>query len=628
MAEESLYRRRRFGAALILLLVAGLVAGVWWLGPGAGPESGLAAGEPGGPAGPEDGEEAAPELVIGALAGLGGWNPLLNDLQWLQPLLYQGLVRYNDRMEIEPDLAESWKVSEGGRVYTVKLRPATWHDGEPVTADDVVFSLTARLHPRADRFGAHNLAPLKGAEAYLRRLETLDREREAGTLSEEAWWERARQAYAEWLRQGAVRAEDERTVVIEFEQRFAPALELLTLPVIPAHVFASVEEALDPDHPFHTRQPVGSGPYRLEQWVPDVRARFVARERDAGDGTGAMGSATAGAPDGAGAAASDGNGVKNGTAPGYPRLTVRFYRDQEALDRAVLEGEVDAARVSPDLARRAGGEELNLFEYPDLGYTYVLYNLRDPVLADASVRRALELAVDRERIVRELFDRYAQPLTSPGLPGMWWYAPAPPATFDPEEARRLLDEAGWRDADGDGVRERDGRPLALELLTHRENRYREEAARMLRDALAGIGVRVEVRVVDWPELVRALRQGQFQAALLGVGLGVDPDAYPLWHSNGHLNFAGLHDREIDRLLEQGRRGGDRRAVYARVQERISELRPALFLWQETRIFATRPGVAGPISGSPAGFLWNVASWHPAAQQPAPATGGQAATGAR
>src|SRR5690606_22458964 len=111
----------RFGAALILLLVAGLVAGLWWLGSAAGPEPGVAANESGGQGRPEDGEGGGPELVIGALAGLGGWNPLLNDLQRLQPLLYQGLVRYNDRMEIEPDLAESWKVDEGGRVYTVQL---------------------------------------------------------------------------------------------------------------------------------------------------------------------------------------------------------------------------------------------------------------------------------------------------------------------------------------------------------------------------------------------------------------------------------------------------------------------------------------------------------------------------
>lgn len=620
LAEESLYRRRRFGAALILLLVAGLVAGLWWLGSAAGPEPGVAANESGGQGRPEDGEGGGPELVIGALAGLGGWNPLLNDLQWLQPLLYQGLVRYNDRMEIEPDLAESWKVDEGGRVYTVQLRPATWHDGKPVTAADVVFSLTARLHPRADRFGAYNLSPLKGAAAYLRRLEGLDRERRAGLLDEQAWRARAEEAYEDWLRQGAVRAADERTVIIEFEQPFAPALELLTLPVIPAHAFASVEDALDPENPFHTRQPVGSGPYRLDQWVPDVRARFVAREEGAaaGGATPASGTQAAGTP-----AAGD-----DAAVPGYRRLTVRFYRDQEALDRALLEGEVDAARVSPDLARRAGREELNLFEYPDLGYTYVLYNLGDPVLSDPVVRRALELAVDRERLVGELFGRYAQPLTSPGLPGMWWYAPSPAPTFDPAEARQVLEEAGWRDEDGDGVRERGGQRLAFELLTHRENRYREEAARMIGDALAEIGVRVDVRVVDWPELVRSLQEGRFQAALLGVGLSVDPDAYPLWHSDGHLNFAGLHDREIDRLLEQGRRGGDRRAVYARVQERIGELRPALFLWQETLIFATRPGVAGPVSGSPAGFLWNVASWHPAEQQAAPPTEGGAVSGAR
>mgnify|MGYP001307963537 CR=1 FL=1 len=585
LAEQSLYRRRRIGAALILALVLVAVIGVWRLAPTAGSQPGTPAGEdPPALSPPGQGEQpAGPELVLGSLGGIGGWNPLLNERHPLQALLFNGLVRYNDQMQVEPDLAESWQASEDGRVYTFKLRAARWQDGEPVTAADVVFSLTARLHPRADRLAAYNLAPLKGAAAYLAELDRLDRERAAGTLEAEAWAEQAESAYRRWLAQGAVRATDERTVVVEFDEPFAPALELFTLAVIPAHAFSGPEEALDPEHPFNTRAPVGSGPYRLESWVPDVRARFVARDD-----------------------------LPAGQAPGYRYVTVRFFRDQDALDRALLEGEVDAGRISPEAASQAAArqEPLRLVEYPDLGYTYVVYNLADPVLSDPAVRQALNLAVDRERMVRELFGRYAQPLTSPGLPGMWWTAPAPPPRHDPAGAREILDRAGWRDEDGDGVRERGGQPLTFQLLTHRENRYREAAAAMLRESLAAAGVRVEVRLVEWPELVAALRSGRFQAALLGVGVGVDPDGYPLWHSGGHLNFTGLHDAELDRLLEEGRRGGDRRELYARVQRRLVELQPALFLWQETQVFATRPGLGGPVSGSPGGFFWNVTAWHP------------------
>lgn len=593
MSEQTLNLRRRLGAALILALVLIAVAGVWHA---AGPARRTPTAPAGSAATPAPGpgaDRGAPELVIGSLGGFEGWNPLLTERHPLQPLLFRSLVRYNDRMEVEPDLAASWEVGDDGRSYTLHLAEATWQDGQPVTADDVVFSLTARLHPAADRMGAYNLAALAGAAEYLAELERLDREREAGRIDADAWEERAQAAYARWLAQGAVRAVDPRTVVVTFAEPYAPALELFTLPVVPAHAFASQAEALDPEHPFHTGAPVGSGPYRLESWVPGVEARLVARDD-----------------------------LPPAATPGYPVVVVRFFRDQDELDRAILDGEVDAGRLSPEAARQAveSGSPLRLVEFPDLGYTYVAYNLRDPVLADPAVRRAIDLAVDRQALVGELFGRYAEPLTSPALPGTWWAGPAPLPRHDPQAARDLLAAAGWRDVDGDGIRERDGRPLVIELLTHRENRYREQAAVMLADWLRQVGIAVEVRRLEWGELVAALREGRYQAALLGVGVGVDPDGYALWHSGGHLNFTGLHDAELDRLLEAGRRGGDRRATYRKVQERQVELQPALFLWQEIQVLAVRPEVAGPISGSPGGFLWNVAAWHPADAGDEPAVG--------
>src|SRR5690606_14392304 len=113
------------------------------------------------------------------------------------------------------------------------------------------------------------------------------------------------------------------------------------------------------------------GPYRLESWVPGVEARLVARDD-----------------------------LPPAATPGYPVVVVRFFREQDELDRAILDGEVDAGRLSPEAARQAveSGSPLRLVEFPDLGYTYVAYNLRDPVLADPAVRRAIDLAVDRQAL--------------------------------------------------------------------------------------------------------------------------------------------------------------------------------------------------------------------------------------
>ncbi|EKP94523.1 ABC transporter substrate-binding protein [Thermaerobacter subterraneus] len=595
MTEQTLSWRRRLGAALILALVITAVAGIWRMAGTTGRAPAMPAGGGATPApAPGDGPQP-PQLVLGSLGGFEGWNPLLTERHPLQPLLFRSLVRYNDRMEVEPDLAASWEVGKDGRVYTLHLAEATWWDGRPVTASDVVFSLTTRLHPRADRLAAYNLAALNGAETYLAELDRLDRDRQAGLLDEATWEARAMAAYDRWLERGAVRAPDPRTVVVTFSEPYAPALELFTLPVVPAHAFASRAEALDPRHPFHTGHPVGSGPYRLDSWVPGVQARLVARED-----------------------------LPPEQAPGYPLVVVRFFHEQEELDRAVLAGEVDAGRLSPEAARQvvAGQAPLRLVEFPDLGYTYLAYNLADPILADPAVRRAVEQAVDRSALVGALFGRYAEVLAGPGLPGTWWAAPQAPPRYDPEAARALLEQAGWVDGDGDGVRERGEQQLAIRIITHRENRYREEAAEMLAGFLRQVGIAAEVQVVDWPDLVAVLREGRYQAALLGVGVGVDPDGYALWHSAGHLNFTGLHDAEVDRLLEEGRRGGDRRVIYRQVQQRLAELEPALFLWQEILVLGVRQGVEGPISGSPGGFFWNVAAWHPA-DEPGP-TGGPAA----
>jgi peptide/nickel transport system substrate-binding protein len=254
--------------------------------------------------------------------------------------------------------------------------------------------------------------------------------------------------------------------------------------------------------------------------------------------------------------------------------------------------------ASPDIVYQLQKEGLTLTTGPGLDYQYLAFNFRDPVLRDLRVRRAIGYAIDRQSIVEFLRRGLATPAVGM-LPASNWAFEPDVFTFDydPDEARRLLDEAGYRDPDGDGPLPR----LSLTLKTSTVEFNRLQSA-VIQQNLKNVGIKLEIRTFEFATMYADILKGNFQMfTLQWVGGAVaDPDilrrvfhsqmAPPAGFNRGHFS-----DPEVDRLIDaatQATSVEDRRRLYGLVQQRVAELAPYISLWTKTNYAIARPGIRG------------------------------------
>ncbi|HZO31558.1 MAG TPA: peptide ABC transporter substrate-binding protein [Chloroflexota bacterium] len=499
----------------------------------------------------------APDQYVEAVAGE---PPLLNPVlapytlagQDVLPLVFAALVRTDAAGNVQLDLAEQLDVAEDGRAYVVRLRDGLrWDDGEPLTAEDVAF--TVRLIQSPGHQGSQELADLwRGVE---------------------------------------VEVADPRTVRFRLPTPLASFPEHLSLGLLPRHALDGVEASALPLHPFN-RQPVGSGPYRVASFEPER----LLLER---------------------------NPSYHGARPALGHVELRVYGDRNAALQAVIRREVDGlAGLRPaEIEQVAASGEYVVYALPERSKTAaVIFNLETPILREAAVRKALARALDREVLIRDALAGFGEPATGP-VPVQSWAYVRPPAgaEHDPAAAAALLDEAGWSVA-GDGVRQREGTPLQIALVTA-DTPDRLAVANALVQQAKVVGIRLDVRAVPADELFDDhLQPRQFEAALVGQwSMGSDPDVYPQWHSSqtgrSGGNFAGYTDADVDRWLEVGRQEPDRelrRNAYLHFQARWVEEQPAVMLYHPIFTFAVSRDVWGVAADPLPDSSWRLRSavgWH-------------------
>jgi len=473
-------------------------------------------------------------------------------------LIFSGLVRPAAAGTYAPDLAESWTTDATGTTWTFTLRPdATWQDGVPVTADDVVYTVDALKSPDS-----------------------------AGGMS--GFWAEV-----------TAQALDPRTVRFTLATPIAGFLAALCQPLLPAHLLADLPFADLAESDF-ARHPVGTGPFSLAE-LDATRAVLepaapAAPPVDPTPGP-TLDSLASPYP-----VATPGRPV-----PYLDRIEVSFYDTEAAMADALRSGAIDgAAGFTPTLsADLAGTVGLQRLRYPTTTLSAVLLNLRPahPELRSAPVRRALLAAIDRDALV-------AGPLAGDGMradtlvpPASWAFdaASAPPVAYDPKAATKTLTDAGWKKIGGAWAAPQAKAAYALEVLTVPASASPRLAAvaAFVRDAWVKLGFKASLVELPSTELATRLRAGDYVSAVVDISTGLEPDLYPLLASSqvraSGMNLSGYQDPALDKLLEAARTPGpqETRAVaWKALLAGISAQMPILPLAWADEVFLER-GLEGP-----------------------------------
>ena len=502
------------------------------------------------------------EALVGSMSR---FNPLLD---WtnaadrdVDRLLFSGLIRFDAHGLPHADLAESWGTSQDGTIYNFSIREnALWHDGTPVTTDDVIF--TIKMIKSSASFYPNDIKQL-------------------------------------WDEVEIIRLND-KTMQFRLPEPFVPFLDYLTFGVLPQHLLnaMSPEQLVNADFNLN---PIGSGPYQFDHllvedsqivgvvltifedyygqvpFIPQMVFRYYPSSAAALDA------------------------YQQGEVLGISQLTSDIL--QEALDEPSL---------SLYTSRR-----------PELSLILLnLDNGEVPFFQELAVRQALLTGINRQRMINVLLQGQAIPADGPILPASWaYYEGIEHTSFDTDTAISILKNEGYTIPSAGGeVRAKDGQLLVFSLL-HPDDALHTALAESVQRDWAKLGVQVLLQALPYEQLIADhLATHNYQAALVDLNLThtPDPDPYPFWHQTevtGGQNYSQWNNRPASEYLEQARVTADmeeRARLYRNFQVMFTQELPALPLYYPTYTFAVDVQVNG-VQGAPlydtSDRLNSIADWY-------------------
>jgi ABC-type transport system substrate-binding protein len=423
-------------------------------------------------------------------------------------------------------------VVEHNPVIEFRLRKGVYfHDGHPFTAADVKFTYESIMDPKNLSPRTSDFEPVKSVEV-----------------------------------------KDDYTVRVTYKRLFSPAVSVWTIGILPMHLLNTGAIAAEArarglgdearasfglrDSSFN-RAPVGTGPFRFAEWQGD---ELIHLTRNAGYWEG---------------------------PPEYRDYYFRVIPDPLTKELEFRAGAIDSYQLQPFQVNRFRQDpRYRSISGLGRGFTYIGYNNRLPLFADARVRRALGMAINVEEIIRYVMYGEGERITGPYPRQTDWYDDTvPPLPYDPQGAERMLADLGWA-RNADGWLEKDGKRFEFNLITNHGNLVRKAILSVVQNAWQRIGVKVNTQVFEWAVFLEDfVNPGRFDAVILGWLMGVDPDLYQIWHSSqsgrNQLNFIGYQDSQADRLIEKIRREYDHTtqvALARRLHRLIARDQPYTFLY--------------------------------------------------
>lgn len=452
-------------------------------------------------------------------------------------LVFAGLFTFNDKNQLVGELAKSYTVDARGTTYTVLLKDnLLWQDGKPLTAEDIVFTYNTIQNPDTK-------SPLASS------------------------WQGIK-----------VAAIDKKTVTFTLPSILSAFPYSMVNGIIPKHVLGKVAPEQMRSVLFNTNNPIGSGPFKWDA-IEIVGTADEDREQRI--------------------ALKPNDNYVNGK-PKLDSFVIRSFVNEvkmrNAFKKGELNGVVGLSKIPDDLL---DDNSVRVYNIPLNSQVLLFLKTTTPVLSDQKVRQAISYGLNTGA-VRLAADVPVLPSDSPLLANQLGYDKTlTQKTGSPEQAAKLLDEAGWKLNDK-GIRVKDGKELNLTITTQ-SNRTYESVAKNIKEQLALIGVNVEILVLKDNELQSALAVHDYDSLLYGISLGPDPDVFAYWHSSqadlrspSHLNFSEFKSPAADKALEAGRTRSDpatRAIKYRPFLDAWSKEAPAVALYQPRFLYVVREPLA-------------------------------------
>jgi peptide/nickel transport system substrate-binding protein len=377
------------------------------------------------------------------------------------------------------------------------------------------------------------------------------------------------------------------TVKVIYSEPFAPALESWGMGIIPKHILDNIYITNE----YYSRYPIGTGPYKLKEWITGQKIVLEAFDK-----------------------------YFEGR-PKIDKYIARVIPDTATMFLELKFGGIDFMGLTPPQYKLQANTEFfdkyfQKFRYPSFGYTYLGYNLLDPMFSDKRVRQAITYAINKKDIIEGVLLGYGTPCTGPFPPESWAYNPnVKDYPYDPGKARELFKEAGWEEGK-DNILEKNGKPFEFTVLVNQGNEERLKTAQIIKENLKRVGIRINIKVLEWQAMLHEfIDKKRFEAVILGWALSRDPDIYDIWHSSktkeGEFNFISFKDTEVDKLLIEGRRTFDfeeRKKIYQRIHEILAEEQPCTFLYVPDALPVLHKRFQG-VKKAPIGIWYDFIHWH-------------------
>ena len=572
--------RKWFSLAMLMTLVAALMAGCAQPVPIAPPAESGAATQSGASAGGESAAESGPVRGGVFTRSTSADASILNPILWsdssssgIGGFFFPSLIAVDPQSGAyvtDGSMSESWEVSEDGLTWTFHLRDGvTWSDGDPVDANDFKYTYDAIASDLVE-------TPRKSVIEKIESIEVVD----------------------------------PLTLKVVFKEVKCDGFGDLGLSWLPSHLYAADFSDIMTS-PLNEAPTVSAGPFIFQSWTRDDNVIMV-RNESYWEG-----------------------------APNMDGMITRVVPDSGTRLAQLLSGEIDITGLEPtQLTSVEGNPDITVFSTNDDGYDYIGLNLANPanpqpgkdengelipqephpILSDINVRKAIAHALDYKTIIDSVYLGRGYQIASNVLPAVEWaHDPTiEPYAYDQELAKQLLEEAGWVDSNGDGVREKDGAELKLTLVTNAGNKVREDLGALVQDQLNQIGFRIDFQAIDFGTLVDQLLGQTYDMVIIGwTGLGSDPNDDVFWRSDfdtpgSGFNFVSYQNPKIDELLAAGVSvpGCDpavRAPYYKQIQQIIHDDVPYVFISGGVGDTGYNNRWAG-IDPGPWSFYWNVHQW--------------------